>query len=131
MAKKGNLPMLYLIGMAVVVIGFCVPMFKSFLGTTNGFKFIDFDHFGFVTIGALLIFLGAVLGVLSCFLPQLSGLKMAALGVSVLGGVILVIGCFSDSFYKAIGKGFVKHAYVGFYMVIAGWVVAALGVLKK
>lgn len=130
MAKKGNLPLIYLAGMALVVIGFCCPIFK-FMGTKNGFSFIDFDHFGFLTIGFMLVFAGAVLGILTCFLPQLAGLKLIATAVSILGGVIVVIGCFNDGFYKAIGKQFLKNAQFGFYVLVVGWLAAIFGVLKN
>ena len=67
--KSGKLPLIYLLGMALVVIGFIIPMFKVSFGpfgssNPNGFKFIDFDHMGFVTIGSLLVFAGACLGVI-------------------------------------------------------------------
>ena len=44
--KKVNvLSYLYIIGMAVVAIGFCCPMFKGIFGpSANGFKFINFDN---------------------------------------------------------------------------------------
>ena len=35
---------LYLIGMALVVIGFILPMFKVLGQTPNGFKFINFKN---------------------------------------------------------------------------------------
>lgn len=135
MAKKSaKLPLIYLIGMALVLVGFCCPMFKGKLlgSTSNGFNFINFDNSGFVTIGALCIFVGAVLGVLACFLPQLSICKMVGLVVSIVGGVILVIGFTTNGgIYKVIGKGFLKHAYIGFYMIVAGWVVALAGFVTK
>ena len=129
MGKKVSiLSYLYLIGMALVVIGFCCPMFSGFLGSANGFKFINFDNSGFVTIGALLIFAGAVAALAAEFVPQISGFKFLFLIASIVGGVILVIGFTTNGgIYKAIGKGFLKHATVGFYLVIVGWVVALAG----
>lgn len=134
MGKKSSLPIIYLIGMALVAIGFCCPMFSGkLLGSSNGFKFINFDNSGFVTIGALLIFIGAIVGIVGCFLPKLSILKLVGLAVSVVGGIILIVGFTTNGgIYKAIGKGFLKHATFGFYMIVAGWVVAIVGfVLKK
>ena len=143
MAKKNSisiLGLLYLIGMAVTLIGFCCfPLFslKTFLGninSSNGFAFINFERSTFVSIGALLIFIGAVcgvaLGVLS-LLTKLSNanmLKLLALVVSILGGVIIVIGFATNGkVYAEIGKHLLKYASTGFYMVVAGWIVSLVG----
>lgn len=133
MAKKGFNLSVYLIGMAVTVIGFCLPMFKIFGSNgKNGFGFINFDNSGFVTIGALLIIIGAVAGLVVSLLGKGDQLEWIALAVSVLGGIVLVIGFNDNGIYKAIGKAFVKNSTIGFWMVVAGWVVAAVGkVLKK
>lgn len=133
MAKKGFNLSVYLIGMAVTVIGFCLPMFKIFGSNgKNGFGFINFDNSGFVTIGALLIIIGAVAGIVVSLLGKGDQLEWIALAVSVLGGIILVIGFNDNGIYKAIGKALVKNSTIGFWMVVAGWVVAAVGkVLKK
>lgn len=131
MAKKtGLLNYLYCCGMAITVIGFCCPIIKSkFLGIgANGFKLIDFGESSFVSIGAILIFCGAVAGIISQFVPQLKSLKLIFLLASVAGGVILVLG-FSTGGYvaKFIGKSLLKNISVGFYLVICGWIVACLG----
>ena len=133
MAKKGFNLSIYLIGMAVTVIGFCLPMFKIFGSNgKNGFGFINFDNSGFVTIGALLIIIGAVAGLVVSLLGKGDQLEWIALAVSVLGGIILVIGFNDNGIYKAIGKALVKNSTIGFWMVVAGWIVAAVGkVLKK
>ena len=133
MGKKVSiLSYLYLIGMALVVIGFCCPMFSGFLGSANGFKFINFDNSGFVTIGALLIFAGAVAGIVACFVKQLSGLKLIFALCVLAGAIVLVIGFTTNGgIYKAIGKNIIKHATVGFYLVVVGIVTAVIGALKK
>ncbi|MEE3411054.1 MAG: hypothetical protein VZQ47_01140 [Treponema sp.] len=133
MAKKGFNLSIYLIGMAVTVIGFCLPMFKIFGSNgKNGFGFINFNNSGFVTIGALLIIIGAVAGLVVSLLGKGDQLEWIALAVSVVGGIILVIGFNDNGIYKAIGKALVKNSTIGFWMVVAGWVVAAVGkVLKK
>lgn len=135
--KKSKLPLLYLIGVALITIGFCVPMFKMNFGpfgasTSNGFKFINFDNSSFVTIGALLIFIGGVTGLLSCFVSQLSKLKLIFLIVSIVGGVVLILGFTTNgTVYKIIGENILKYAYIGFYMVIAGWIVGLIGIFSK
>ena len=133
MGKKVSImSYLYLIGMALVVIGFCCPMFSGFLGSANGFKFINFDNSGFVTIGALLIIAGAIAGVVACFVPQLSGLKLIFALCVLAGAIVLVIGFTTNGgIYKAIGKNIIKHATVGFYLVVVGIVAAVVGALKK
>ena len=133
MGKKVSImSYLYLIGMALVVIGFCCPMFSGFLGSANGFKFINFDNSGFVTIGALLIIVGAIAGVVACFVPQLSGLKLIFALCVLAGAIVLVIGFTTNGgIYKAIGKNILKHATVGFYLVVVGIVVGVVGALKK
>ncbi|MBQ0162199.1 MAG: hypothetical protein KBS84_03440 [Treponema sp.] len=132
MAKKTSLNLIYLIGMALVVIGFCMPMFSGFLGSANGWQFINFKNSGFVTIGALLIIVGGIAGLVACFLPQMSGMKFLCILLSIIGGVILVIGFTTNGgIYKAIGKGIIKHATFGFYAVIVGWVLGIVGAMKK
>ena len=132
MGKKVSLPFIYLIGMALVVIGFCCPMFSGFLGSANGFKFINFDNSGFVTIGALLIFAGAVAGIAACFVKQLSGLKLIFALCVLAGAIVLVIGfTTSGGIYKAIGKNIIKHATIGFYLVVVGIVAGVAGAVMN
>ncbi|MCI5830736.1 MAG: hypothetical protein UHY90_08240 [Treponema sp.] len=129
MKKSGKiLPNLYLIGMALVVIGFILPMFKCSSISKNGFDFINFKNFSSATIGAILIFLGGVAGVVFCFLKNTSSTKkLIALLVSIAGFIILLI-CFNDNpIAKVIGKGIIKHAYIGFYCVIMGLILALTG----
>ena len=137
--KKGNvISYLYLIGMAITTIGFCCPMFKGLLGSPNGFDFINFKEFGFVTIGSLLIIIGAVLGLAYALLPMLGvklpstdTVKLVAIIVSIVGGIVLIIGFQDNAIYKAIAKGLLKHATFGFYMVVVGWILALVGKFSK
>lgn len=133
MGKKNNLmSSLYLIGMVLIVVGFFLPMFKALGQTPNGFKFINLNKSTFVTIGALMIFAGAMAGLVLNFLKanNSSKLQLIALVVSIVGGIVLVIGFNDNAVYKAIGKGLVKHATVGFYCIIVGWVAAIVGYFK-
>lgn len=108
MGKKVSLlSYLYLIGMALVAIGFCCPMFNGLFGSSaNGFDFIkNAKDGGFVAIGAILI---------------------------IAGAVVLVIGFMtSGGIYKAIGKQLLKRATIGFYLIVVGIVAAIVGALKK
>lgn len=120
--------------MAITLIGFCMPMFSGVFGSSgNGFKFINFDNSGFVSIGALLIVAGAIAGIVFALLGMGDQLEWLALALSVAGGVVLVVGFTTNGgIYKAIGKNMIKHATVGFWMIVAGWIIAAVGkVLKK
>lgn len=129
MAKKtGGISIVYLMGMLAVVVGFCLPMFKG-MGNPNGFKFINFDNVGFLTIGALLVFIGGVCGVLLnlVYVGHNKTLRLLALILSIVGGVVLFIGFNDNAIYRWIGKGFLKHAYYGFYIIVCGWILAIVG----
>ena len=131
MAKKSGLPLIYLIGMALVAVGFCLPVFDLFIGTLNGFDFINFKEFGMTTIGALLIFGGAIVGLVSCFVKKGGTLKLVGLALSILGGVVLIIGYSDNMFSKGIGKFFIDVATYGFYMILAGWILGLVGYVTK
>lgn len=134
MGKKSSLPIIYLLGVALVAVGFCVPMFKGLGIKTNGFDYMNFKNFGWTTIAALLIFCGAVLGVIFSFVgagKSTGLLRLVCIIVSIVGGVILIIK-FNDNFLsKTIGKGFIKHAYIGFYMILVGWVLGLVGAITN
>ena len=130
MGKKSSLPLIYLIGMALVAIGFFCPMFKGLFGSSaNGFDFIsNAKEGGFVAIGSILIIAGAIAGIVACFVPQLKGLKLIFALCVLAGAIILIIGFLTNGgIYKAIGKQLLKRAMFGFYLVIAGWIVACAG----
>ena len=87
---------------------------------------------GLNLIGAILIFAGAVAGIVACFVKQLSGLKLIFAIAVLAGAIILVIGFTTNGgIYKAIGKHLLKNAMFGFYLVVVGIVVAVVGALKK
>ena len=102
MGKKSSLPLIYLIGMALVAIG------------------------------AILIFAGAIAGIVACFVPQLKGLKLIFALCVLAGAIVLIIGFTTNGgIYKAIGKHLLKKALFGFYMVCAGIILAICGALQK
>ena len=134
MGKKSSLPLIYLIGVLLVAIGFCCPMIKGLFGSSaNGFDFIkNAKEGGFVAIGSILIIAGAILGIIACFVPQLKGLKLIFALVILAGAVILVIGFTTNGrIYKAVGKHLLKNALFGFYMVVAGIVLSVVGAVQK
>ncbi len=131
MGKKSvKLPLIYLIGVALVAIGFCLPMFKSAVKSPNGFNFINFDHFGATTVAALLIFCGAIAGAVFCFISigkNTSLVRLLCIVISIIGGIILIVKFNDNWLTKQIGKGFIKHAYIGFYMIVVGWIAGLFG----
>ena len=132
--KSSSISLIYLIGVALVAIGFCLPMFNGLGLTPSGFKFINFDNFGWMTIAALLIFCGAVAGIVFSFVSVGSSsdlIKLICILVSIAGGIILIINFNDNWLTKQIGKGFFKHAYIGFYMILAGWIVGLIGAITK
>jgi uncharacterized membrane protein len=134
MGKKSSLPLIYLCGMALIAIGFFCPMFKGLFGSSaNGFDFIkNAKEGGFVAIGSILIIVGAIAGIVACFVPQLKGLKLIFAIVALAGAIILIIGFTTNGgIYKAIGKQLLKRAMVGFYMVVVGIVAAVAGAVMN
>ena len=134
MGKKSSLPLIYLIGVLLVAIGFCCPMIKGLFGSSaNGFDFIkNAKEGGFVAIGSILIIAGAILGIVACFVPQLKGLRLIFALVILAGAIILIIGFTTNGrIYKAIGKHLLKNALFGFYMVVAGMVLSIVGAIQK
>lgn len=136
MANSKNLLKLYLIGMLATVIGFCCPMF-SLLGTkSNGFNFINFNNSGFLSVGAILIFFGALAGIVFSLISikSLGIVKLLAVIATVIGLIFFIIGIkrnplmfiagvFTGSFIKTI----FETALIGFYLVVAGIILAAVG----
>jgi len=140
MGKKGSsLSLLYVIGMALAVIGFCCPMFKGLFGSTaNGFKFINFDNGGFTTVGALILFIGAVAGLawsvlpmIGIKLPSADLVKLLAVLALVVGVIVLVVGFTQSKVYSAVAKHLLKNATYGFYILVVGIVAAIIGKFSK
>ena len=133
MEKKniGIIQHLYLAGMAICAIGFLCPLFKALGQTANGFSLISKD-FSVISAGILLIFIGAAAGAVLCFvkIKNVKLFKLIALAASILGGIILALQMNNSALSRLIGKEFLKHATFGFYMIIAGWIIAITGFAK-
>lgn len=134
MGKKniGIIQHLYLAGMAICAIGFLCPLFKALGQTANGFSLISKD-FSVISAGILLIFFGAAAGALLCFvkIKNVKLFKLIALAASISGGIILALQMNNSALSRLlIGKEFLKHATFGFYMIIAGWIIAIAGFAK-
>ena len=134
--KLLNSSVVYFIGMALIIVGLLCPIVKVMGQTPNAFKFLDFKNFGTSTVAILLILIGAVLGVIFALLNMSSkNNKLIALAITLAGGIIMLLlltGVLSDSslggkIWRAAGKSFIKHAFIGFYLILAGWIVAIYG----
>lgn len=113
--------------MLLVLVGFCCPIFNG-ISSINGFNIIK-NYDGLVLVGALLILIGSACGVILCFVDAkaLQLLKLVALIVCIGGGVILFLNFNQSGLYKLLGKGILKTATYGFYMILTGWVLSFLG----
>ncbi len=120
--------LLYIAGMILAAAGFCCPIFKSGPFKPNGFDFVG-EKLSVMSIGGMLIFAGAVAGIILNFIRTKNGrlFRLIALVASIAGGIILFIYLNDNVIYRTIAKGFIKHAYTGFYMIVAGWILAAAG----
>jgi hypothetical protein len=126
--KSAKMNIIYVIGMALVAVGFCLPVFSGILGSTSGWDFVG-DHFSGWTLGVLLIFIGAAAGIVCSFagVSKANMIKLICLAASIAGGIMLIIYINNSSVYRIIAKQFLKHAAVGFYMIIAGWFAGIVG----
>ena len=137
MGKKSSLPLIYLIGVALIAIGFCCPLFSGKLlkVTANGFKFIHLDkNFGWSSLAALFIFVGAVAGIVFSLVSvgkSTDLLRLICIVVSILGGVIFFIKYNDNGVTRALGKFNLKYMAFGLYMIIAGWIVGLVGAITK
>ena len=129
MAKNNSsMNLLFVIGLAVTAIGFLLPIFKvsfgPFSGSTNGFDLVGKGD-SIMKIAALLVFVGAIAGIVFNFLNVGSNQKLfmlVALIVSIVGGLY----CFFNTSSTAHNILF-KIVSVGFWMIVAGWVIAIIG----
>jgi hypothetical protein len=114
---------LYVIGMSITVIGFIVPIFSAFGGTItlNGFELAGKGD-SVMKFALLLVFFGAIAGIVFQFFTHVPLLKLIALIVTVAGGLYCFFNT-SDIGVKLAGK----FLGSGFYMIIIGWCVAAAG----
>ena len=111
-SKKASINIIYLIGMALVTIGFFLPIFKfNFLGarTISGFDLVG-DGNTAMKIYTLLIFIGGAAGIVFSLIkmPNASILKIVALIVSILGFVLVLVNMLNSdgaSVIKGLGLG--------------------------
>ena len=148
MAKKSaKINLIYLIGMVVAAVGFCLPMFATKNPITkdiirdlspNGFKFLNFEKFfnkladgtiDWIALAAILLFCGIILGIVFSLvnIKPASILRLVAILVMATAVGIILIRANSSDFAAWVGKGFWKHAYIGTYMIIGGWCCGLVG----
>lgn len=124
--KKSSTGLLYLIGMIAVVVGCFLPIIEVNLGFLGSIKTNVIKAFQSLNTAnswyQLIMFVAAIAGVVFCFLGgKNSGLiKLIALVATIVAGIIFFVNAgFFDHFFKIVG--------VGFFVIIGGWIVAAIG----
>ena len=139
MAKKGSVFSLYLIGLALVVIGCFLPLTASkfFGGGQSAFHAIT-NGSGDLKIGAILALCGAIAGIVFCFvsLGVKVPVKLISLIVSIVGGVYVWIcymngGALAKGVFKAAMKVSGSKPGIGLIVILAGWVIALVGWLQS
>lgn len=130
MAKKTKIGLLYVIGLALVVVGFCLPLVttKAFgMNGGNGFSYIDASFGG---ICALLVLAGAVAGIVFSFVSvsKAALTRLVSLIVCIAAGIILYFNL-GDAGTKIVKAVF--NPGIGFWLIIAGWVVSLAGYFLK
>jgi hypothetical protein len=126
MAKKSSPVLtdyLYIIGMAVTVVGFILPIFSAFGGkiTLNGFDLVGKGDSA-MKIAVLLVFIGAAAGIVFQLVRTSSLYRLIALVVTIAGGLYCFFNT-NDIGIKLAGK----FLGIGFYLIIIGWCVGAAG----
>ena len=126
MSKKAGFDYLYVVGMIFTAIGFLMPvMHANVFGFTaasvNGFDLVGKGN-SVMKIAALLIFAGAVAGIVFSVLKKPAMYKFIALICSVAGGLYVLFNTSSN-----ITKLVSHFLAIGFYLIIAGWIIAAAG----
>ena len=131
-SKKIGVSGLYPLGAALTAIGFICPVFGKGRGAMNGFDLVT-KNSSAISIGVILVFIGAIAAIILCFLKvkNVRLLKLVALVLSILGGVILVVRMNDNAISKLVGKGFLKHTAVGFYLILVGWILSLVGFIKS
>ncbi len=137
MAKKSNLP-LYLVGMAIVLIGCFLPLVGTSFGNGHSaFKAIT-DGSGDLKVGSILALGGAIAGIVFCFVSVRTKLpvKLISLIVSIVGGVYVLLSYMNLApWAKGITKAALKltgtKPGIGLILIIIGWIVALVGWMQS
>ena len=130
--KRLGLAVLYPLGAALTAVGFICPVFGKGRLAMNGFDLVT-KNSSAISIGVILVFIGAIAAIILCFLSvkNVKLLKLVAIVLSILGGVILIARMNDNAISKLVGKGFLKHTAVGFYLIIVGWILSIVGFVKS
>ena len=91
MGKKSSRIGLYLVGMAMVVVGFILPIFKvGAIGSANGFDLVGKGD-SLYKVAALLVFAGAVAGVVLSLIGGSNFLRLVVMLLSIIGGAYIIL----------------------------------------
>lgn len=138
MAKKNSIG-IYLIGMAVIILGAFLPLTASKTFGFNGSNVITAitDGTGDLKVASILALAGAIAGIIFSF-SKIKGFpaKLVSLIVSIAGGIYMVLSYLNlNPIAKGLGKAFSKIAgtqpSIGLFLIIAGWVIAIIGYIKE
>ena len=129
--KSSKLNLLYVIGMALVIVGSFLPIITislGFLGKIDITLFKAFQNLKSLDSWmALIMVVAAAIGVIFSFIggKKKGMILLVALIASIVCGLIMFANAgFFKSWFKITG--------IGFYVIVAGWIVAAVGeVMKK
>ena len=131
MAKKsGIMAYLYLIGMALVVIGCFLPLSTHFGGNFKGATAVSrIGDGGIIAVGAVLALAGAAAGLVLCFVPVKNAklFKLLAIILSLAGGIYVALNGPSTKVLKFAAKSGLASFGIGFYVILIGWLLAIAG----
>ena len=130
MSKKKSINLLYLIGMIVVVAGCFLPLFTTKTFGFNGssaWDYITSKGSGSLRVGSILVFAGAVAGIVFSFVNAGNNrlFRLISWIVSVAGFAWVIINNYGG-FVHNIAKTFTNPG-LGLFVVIGGWVVSFIG----
>ena len=138
MAKKnaGLVGYLYVVGLALVVIGCFLPLTTHFGGNANGATAVNrISKGGLLSVGAVLALAGAVAGLVCSFVRVKNGrlLKLVALALSIAGGLYVACNINGNQLklLKLASKITSSSFGIGFYIILVGWILALVGWLLK
>ena len=122
----------YILGMVVVAVGFCLPIFSasSIFGThsSNGFQIFEkiSENKTMLKVSEIGVFATALIGAILGFVPDKNGLKalmsflkLLCLILSVAGGIYFLL-----NYGITITKNFLS---TGSYLIAIGWLIALAG----
>lgn len=137
--SKKSLNLLYLIGMALTLIGCFLPLTASKTFGMNGYSAFDSisGNDKVMMVAAILVLIGAIAGVIFCFVAVKGvPMKMISFIIALLGVLYVVFKrLFASDAAKALAKFGNKVAgtkpSIGLICILVGLVLALVGMLMN